>query len=102
LEIRGIEVLSLAKMLGAIYLVLGLLFGIVFALVSTLAGIAGSATADEGRMLGFLFGIGAVIVLPVFYGAIGFVGGVLIAALYNLFAGLVGGIRLTVTTTELR
>jgi hypothetical protein len=40
--------------------------------------------------------VGAVIFLPIFYGIIGFVGGLISALLYNLIARLVGGIELEV------
>lgn len=39
-----------------------------------------------------MFGVGAVIALPIFYGILGIVMGALSAALYNLFAGIFGGI----------
>jgi hypothetical protein len=41
-----------------------------------------------------MFGVGAIIFLPLFYGVLGLIGGALGAALYNLFAGLFGGIEL--------
>jgi hypothetical protein len=43
-----------------------------------------------------VFGVGAVVVLPVFYGLMGFVGGLLSSALYNLVARTVGGVELEV------
>jgi hypothetical protein len=43
-----------------------------------------------------LFGAGAVIALPLFYGALGFVTTFLAALLYNAVAGMVGGVELEV------
>jgi hypothetical protein len=43
-----------------------------------------------------LFGVGAVILLPLFYGLMGFLMGMLTAALYNLIAGWLGGVELEV------
>jgi hypothetical protein len=43
-----------------------------------------------------MFGVGAIIVLPIFYGVLGVVMGALTAALYNLFAGMFGGIELDI------
>ena len=40
-----------------------------------------------------LFGAGAVVILPIVYGCIGFVGGLIMAPLYNLVAKVVGGIE---------
>jgi len=41
-----------------------------------------------------MFGVGAIIFLPIFYGVLGLVAGAIGAALYNLFAGMLGGIEL--------
>jgi hypothetical protein len=41
-----------------------------------------------------MFGAGAIILLPLFYGMLGMVMGAIGAALYNLFAGMFGGIEL--------
>jgi hypothetical protein len=49
-------------------------------------------------MMGFgvLFGVGAIVLLPILYGCMGFVVSLVGAWLYNLAAGAVGGIELTV------
>ena len=44
--------------------------------------------------MGALFGVGAVIFMPLFYGALGFITGIITAALYNLVAGWIGGVEL--------
>jgi hypothetical protein len=41
-----------------------------------------------------IFGVGAIVLFPVFYGVLGFIMAAIMAGLYNLFAGLVGGIEL--------
>jgi hypothetical protein len=41
-----------------------------------------------------LFGVGAVIALPIIYGLIGFLSGLLMAGLYNLVTGLIGGLEI--------
>jgi hypothetical protein len=90
-----VGVWSVAKVLGALYAGMGLLFGAIFALISLAgAGIAGAADSGEGAMFGALFGVGAVIFLPIVYGLCGVVFGALSAWLYNVFAGIVGGIEL--------
>lgn len=83
------------KVGGALYGLLGLVFGVFLALFSLLgAGIAASQVDEPGVLLGALFGVGAVIFLPLFYGFFGFVGGIITAALYNLVAGWVGGVEM--------
>ena len=49
---------------------------------------------EDPFMHNFLFGIGAPIFLPIFYGIMGFVGGLLSAWLYNIVAKWVGGIEI--------
>jgi hypothetical protein len=41
-----------------------------------------------------LFGVGAIIILPIFYGALTFVFALIGAALYNAVAGWVGGVEM--------
>lgn len=43
-----------------------------------------------------LFGVGAIIAVPVFYGIMGFIGGIIMAMLYNLTTGLIGGLEIEV------
>jgi hypothetical protein len=93
MELKRIGPWSVAKVLGALYAAMGLLFGGLFALLALAgAGVSGRS-GDEGAMFGALFGVGAVVVLPIFYGVMGVVFGALTAWLYNVFAGMVGGIE---------
>ncbi len=90
-----IGVSSLGKVLAGIYGSLGLLFGLILALASLLgAGIASEVTGSAEPWLGVVFGFGAVIALPLFYGVIGGLMGLLVAALYNFVAARIGGIEL--------
>lgn len=90
--VKKVGVVSVAKIYGAISAAMGLIFGIFFALASVVG--AGLADTGQGAFLGPLLGVGAVVALPIFYGCAGFVGGAVGAALYNVFAGMVGGVRL--------
>lgn len=92
--LKRVGVMSCAKISGAMYALIGLIAGVIFALFSLVgAGFAAAAAEDASPLLGMIFGVGAVVILPVFYGAIGFCGGLISAALYNWLAGLVGGIE---------
>jgi len=92
MELRRIGVLSLAKISAAIYALLGLVGGAIVSLVSLVVGTV--APAESGGALSALFGVAAVVVLPVFYGVVGFVGSLIMAALYNWLAGMVGGVHI--------
>jgi hypothetical protein len=85
---------SCAKITGTLYAIVGLLMGGVVSLVA-LAGGFGSNTSERGA-IGAIIGMGSVIVFPICYGAIGFVASLIGAWLYNVLAGMVGGIQLDV------
>jgi hypothetical protein len=89
--VRRVGPLSLAKISATLYVVIGLVIGGVISLVSVVGG--AMAGTDAGPM-GMLFGAAAVVILPLFYGGIGFVMSLIGAGLYNLLAGLVGGVEL--------
>lgn len=89
--LRRIGVVSVGKIYGAISAAVGFLIGIVVALGSMVgAGLSG----QDNAIFGALFGAGSIVIFPLLYGAMGFLGGMLGAALYNLFAGAVGGVTI--------
>jgi len=88
-------------MLGLLYACMGLIFLPFFAI----AGLAGAFAqhAQQAQnvpglsaalMAGIMFGFG--IFIPIIYGAMGFVFGIIMAAIYNLIAGWIGGIEVEV------
>lgn len=93
IQIRRIGVLSCGKMLAALYAVMGILVGGIFSLVSV-AGM--QAQGPNAPPAGFGIGMGAlsIILFPIMYGIMGFVGGIIMAFIYNLIAGLAGGIEI--------
>jgi hypothetical protein len=90
--LRRIGPLSVAKVSGVVYAMIGLVAGGFLALASLLGGFASQEAG--GPFFGLFFGAGALIFMPIFYGGIGFLGTLLMAALYNLVAGWVGGVEL--------
>jgi len=88
--VRSIGVMSLAKMMGAVYCALGLIFMPIF----LIAGLAGMMAGGREGAFGAVGGVFLAICFPVLYGVIGFVAGAIGALLYNLFARWVGGIEL--------
>jgi hypothetical protein len=96
--IRRFGPLSVGKIMGATYAALGLIFGAVFSLFAILGATAGMMSQHQGgggeeAVFGLIFGVGAIIFLPLFYGFMGFLSGLIGAAIYNLMAGWVGGIE---------
>jgi len=92
--IKRIDVISCGKVLGALYALLGLIVGALFSL-SSLVGLAAADQGADGNVP-MLFSFGAIILFPVLYGLMGFIGGIIGAALYNVVASVVGGVKLDV------
>jgi len=96
-QIRSIGVLSCAKMMGALYGVLGLIVGAFMTLFSAL----GAAFSNDGNGAAALgLGAAAIIVIPITYGIMGFVGGAIMGFLYNIIAGMAGGIEIKTTLVD--
>jgi hypothetical protein len=86
--------MSLAKVLGVLYAVLGLFVGVIFAIVSVFGGLAAQAESQGTPLAGLLLGVGALVFMPIIYAVLGFVGGLLVAVIYNFVARFVGGVEL--------
>jgi hypothetical protein len=86
--------LSVGKVAGVLYAAMGLVVGLIVALATTIGGLAGRS--EFGALSGGLVGVGAIVVLPLFYGVLGFIVAVIAAWLYNVAAGFVGGIEIDV------
>jgi hypothetical protein len=91
--LKRVGVLSCGKIAGVLYALIGLIAGAFMALFS-LVGAGLAASSGSGDAWGALFGVGAVIILPILYGVLGFIGGLITAFLYNLIAGWIGGIEI--------
>ncbi|MBI2107820.1 hypothetical protein HYT54_01725 [Candidatus Woesearchaeota archaeon] len=90
-KIKKIGILSLGKIMGILYALMGLILGAILSLISLI----GSALSSNGFGIFIgMFGIGAIIFLPIFYGVIGFVFGLITALLYNLVASWIGGLEI--------
>ncbi|MGD8395368.1 MAG: hypothetical protein PVF43_07820 [Candidatus Eiseniibacteriota bacterium] len=93
--VRRIAPLSLARIVGLLYAIIGILAGGLVALFSLFGAAIGAANESGGAFISGLFGIGAIFFMPVLYGVLGFVGGLLVGWLYNVVAPVVGGLELT-------
>ncbi len=88
-KVKRIGVLSLAKILGLLYTIFGLILGVLFAVLPLLG-----FSADE---TGLFFGSASIIIFPILYGIMGFIGGAITAFFYNLIAKWIGGLEVEIT-----
>lgn len=88
-KVKRIGVLSLAKIFGLLYAIFGLIFGALLAVLS-LFGLNAEET-------GLFFGAASIIIFPIIYGILGFIGGLITAFFYNLVAGKIGGLEVEIT-----
>lgn len=90
--LKRVAPLSAGKVLALLYGAMGLIFIPFFLIMSALT--SQLPTAQRGIFAAM--GVGFALFLPVLYAVIGFIGGVLSAAIYNLAAKFVGGIEVEV------
>ena len=88
--IKRLNIGSVAKVLGVLYALIGAIIGVFVALVGTMGVAIESIPAAGVFALGGIF---MIILLPIFYGLIGLLVGLITAALYNFVAKWVGGIE---------
>jgi len=92
--LRKVDVLSCAKILGAVHCAISLVFVPVFLLAGFAGALFGNSSDSFSRTGGIILAIALAIIVPLFYGLIGFLFGAAGAWFYNVAAGYLGGIQL--------
>jgi hypothetical protein len=99
MTIRRFGIFSVAKMQSLVMFVVGLIVGVIYGLFFMLFGAAISAfgARGDGSAVGgvpsIIVGVLVMIGVPIFYAILGFIGGAIGALVYNLAAGMIGGIK---------
>ena len=83
----------MAKMSASVNAILGLVLMPIFLLIS----LAGPFAGAKQRPLPGAVGVALTLLMPVFYGVIGFVSGVIGGLVYKLIAKWLGGIEIELT-----
>ena len=96
MRLTYISPLSVAKVAFVLYGLIGLIIGCCVALASLLGAGFGAASGDRSAIFGAIFGVGAIVFLPLLYGFFGALGGLISSAIYNVVAGMVGGIEIKI------
>jgi len=97
LKLKRIAPFQAGKIFAAFYGLLSLMFVPLMVVFMALGSFAAKAQGQGvPPPVSLLLGMGAgfILLLPVMYAAMGFVIGVLSAAIYNLLAGWIGGLKL--------
>ena len=87
-RIRKVGILSVANLSGIVNFFIGLIIGVIFTLISLLSTIS-PTVLGLGLPIYLL-----IIILPIGYGIIGFIGGAIGAFFYNIAAKITKGIKL--------
>jgi hypothetical protein len=91
--INKIGVFSLGKIFALVYGIIGLILG---AFMSLFFLANGSMMGTRGAAIEMMFGAGSVIIIPIFYAVIGFIVGIITAAVFNVVTGFAGGLEIEV------
>lgn len=86
-EIKSIDIMSWAKIHALFGIVFGLFYGIMFAVMGAAVGASRGMPGVEA------FGVLSIVIFPIIFAICGFIGGAIMALLYNLFAGKLGGVQ---------
>ena len=92
--VKRIGPMSLARISGILYALIGFMLGCIFSIASVAGGFPHGGPEDAPG--GMMFGAAAVFVLPIAYGFLGFISSLVGAAIYNALAGFIGGVEIEV------
>jgi len=88
--------------------VIGVIIGVIYGLLFMIFGAAMFAAMPRGdnQLAGgvstIVIGVVMMIGIPIFYAILGFIGGLISGVVYNLAAGIVGGIKLDLEATAVQ
>jgi len=99
MTIKRFGVWSVAKINAVLWFIFGLIIGVIYGLFFILFGAAMSSLAPErdaaamGGISSVVTGLIIMVAMPIFYGVTGLIAGAIGALVYNLLAGVIGGIK---------
>ncbi len=101
--IKRFGVLSAAKLYAVVMAAVGLIIGIPVGLIMMVIGAAVMSMGRDGAAgggVGIGMGLFYMIGLPIIYGIMGFILGALMALVYNMAAGFLGGLELELENAD--
>ena len=97
MRLKRIGPVSLGKILGLMYVILGFIVGFFVSaifIIGSLVGMPGGGDSPFPHYISMFFGIGSIVFFPILYGLLGFVGGIIAGWFYNIIAKWTGGIEM--------
>jgi hypothetical protein len=98
MQVKRVGVFSLAKMyavtLAAFGVIIGVIYGLVFMAVGGAMMAGGGRDASTAGASSLVIGLVMMVAIPIFYGVLGFLFGLLGGVVYNVAARTVGGVEL--------
>ncbi|OGG15154.1 hypothetical protein A2773_04665 [Candidatus Gottesmanbacteria bacterium RIFCSPHIGHO2_01_FULL_39_10] len=91
-KIKKVNPVSIAKLLAVIYGFLGLIVGA----FTTLGSLLGLGAAGKNMVFGLVLGGASIIVMPLLYAVMGFIGGFIGGLLYNFAVKYTGGLEVEI------
>jgi hypothetical protein len=88
-EIKSIDPMSLAKIKALFGIIIGLVYGILVAVILSGRGLSAGIPGLEA------LGVMAIIILPIILGILAFIIGAIVALIYNFLAEKIGGIQVS-------
>ena len=104
MQIKRVGVFSYAKISSIVMAAMGLLIGIIYGLIFMVVG--GAMMAGGGRDSGtagvssVVIGLIMMVAIPIFYGIIGFIAGIVGGLVYNVASGFVGGLEIELESMD--
>ncbi|HKZ45086.1 MAG TPA: hypothetical protein VJ343_00075 [archaeon] len=92
-ELKSVDMMSYAKISGAIGAIGGFVLGVIVALFAGV-GVGLMYEMPGAGLVGGAVGIAAIIIFPIMYAVIGFVSAAVGALLYNFVASKIGGVKI--------
>jgi hypothetical protein len=91
MKLKKVKPSSLAKFSAIMGLFVGLIYSVVFIFIMLIA-----SGSQKSIGIGFGLGIVGVILIPIIYAGMGYIGGLIYAVIFNVIARFSGGIELEV------
>ena len=104
MQIKRVGVLSCAKIYSVTLAAFGIIIGVIYGLIFMVVG--GAMMAGGGRDSGaagassLVIGLIMMVAIPVFYGVIGFIAGIIGGLVYNVASGFVGGLEIELESMD--